>query len=364
MSFAIFFLIIVFLAAIQTAVPFLVKRSVVFGVTIPEQHLQEPRLKSYKRSYAVLVALISLLILAVYFGWTFMQQPGEEKFVLMGTFGEFAIILISISLYFYYHGKTNQLKKSMKWTENLKQVKITDLSIRSQDEMLPWYIFLLPMLITIGLLGYTVLNYHLLPEQIPTHWGANGRADAFTGKTPFSAVSLMLVLLVMQIMFFGINSGTKKSGIKLSAAATNASRIRQLTLRKYSSWFMFIMSLLLTMMMSFFQLTTIHPALFSDSAMFAVPLLFLIVVLIGTIFFAVKVGRTDKQNVETTDEDITDLDEDACWKGGIVYFNKNDPSIFVEKRFGVGWTLNFANPLGYIIVLGPLFIILLIAFWQ
>lgn len=364
MSFAIFLIIIVFLAAIQTAVPFLVKRSVVFGVTIPEQYLKEPQLKTYKKSYAFIVALISLLILAFYLGWILLNQPGEEKTVLIGTLIEFGIILVSMSLYFYYYGKTTQLKKAKKWTDNLKQVKITDLSIRSQDEMLPWYVYLLPMLITIGLIGYTALKFHILPDQIPTHWGANGKADAFTVKTPVSAVSLMLVLLLMQVMFLGIHFGTKNSGIKLSAAATDASRARQLTLRKYSSWFMFLITFLLTMMMSFFQLTTIHPAIFSDSAMFTVPLVFLIVILVGTIIFAIKVGRADKQNFEETNDKITDLDEDSYWKGGIIYFNKNDPSIFVEKRFGIGWTLNFANPLGYLIVIGPLILILLISFWQ
>ena len=274
MSFAIFLIIILFLAAIQTAVPFLVKRSVVFGVTIPEQYLNEPKLKAYKKSYAFIVALISLLIFAFYLGWVLLNQPGEEKTVLIGMLIEFGIILVSMSLYFYYHGKTTQLKKTKKWNDNLKQVKITDLSIRSQDEMLPWYVYLLPILITIGLIGYTALNYQILPEQIPTHWGANGKADAFTNKTPFSAVSLMFVLLLMQFMFLGIHFGTKSSGIKLSAAATDASRARQLTLRKYSSWFMFLITFLLTIMMSFFQLTTIHPAIFSDSAMFTVPLSF------------------------------------------------------------------------------------------
>jgi uncharacterized membrane protein len=364
MSFAIFLIIILFLAAIQTVVPFLVKRSVVFGVTIPEQYLNEQKLKAYKKSYAFIVALISFLILAFYLGWVLLNQPGEEKTVLIGMLIEFGIILVSMSLYFYYHGKTTQLKKINKWNDNLKQVKITDLSIRSQDEMLPWYVYLLPILITIGLIGYTALNYQILPEQIPTHWGANGKADAFTAKTPVSALSLMLVLLLMQFMFLGIHFGTKNSGIKLSANATDASRARQLTLRKYSSWFMFLVSFLVTIMMSFFQLTTIHPAIFSDSAMFTVPLVFLIVIFAGTIIFAVKVGRADKQNFGESDSKVTDLDEDSYWKGGIIYFNKNDPSIFVEKRFGVGWTLNFANPLGYIIVMGPLILILLIAFWQ
>ena len=34
---------------------------------------------------------------------------------------------------------------------------------------------------------------------------------------------------------------------------------------------------------------------------------------------------------------------DARWKLGMFYFNPRDPSIIVEKRFGVGWTINFGN---------------------
>nr|WP_295969962.1 DUF5808 domain-containing protein [uncultured Bacillus sp.] len=363
MSFAIFLIISVILAIIQTAVPFLVKRSVVFGVTIPESYIQDIQLKAYKKIYAVMTAVLSLLLLGFYSAWVLLNHPGEEKIVLTGCLIEFSIILISMSLYFYFHGETIQLKKTQKFTDHLKQVKIMDLTVRSQDEMLPSFVYLLPVLIAIGLIGYTALHYQVLPEQIPTHWGPSGKADAFTAKSPFSAVSMMLILLVMQFMFLGIHSGTKSSGIKLSAAATEASRLRQLTLRKYSSWFMFLVSLLLTIMMSFFQLTIIHPAVFSNSVMFIVPLVFLIVVLAGTIFFALKVGRTDKQIHDQRKEKIADLDEDSYWKGGLIYFNKNDPSIFVEKRFGVGWTLNFANPMGYFIVFVPLIGILLIAFW-
>lgn len=29
-----------------------------------------------------------------------------------------------------------------------------------------------------------------------------------------------------------------------------------------------------------------------------------------------------------------------------MYNNPNDPSLMVNKRFGIGWTINFGNPLG------------------
>ena len=34
---------------------------------------------------------------------------------------------------------------------------------------------------------------------------------------------------------------------------------------------------------------------------------------------------------------------DECWKLGVFYFNPEDPAIFVEKRFGIGYTCNLAN---------------------
>ena len=33
-----------------------------------------------------------------------------------------------------------------------------------------------------------------------------------------------------------------------------------------------------------------------------------------------------------------------CWKAGIFYVNHEDPALFVPKRFGIGYTLNFGNP--------------------
>jgi len=40
------------------------------------------------------------------------------------------------------------------------------------------------------------------------------------------------------------------------------------------------------------------------------------------------------------------------WKMGVFYFNKKDPRVFVPKRNPMlGRTLNFGNPLSYLIIL-------------
>jgi uncharacterized membrane protein len=37
-------------------------------------------------------------------------------------------------------------------------------------------------------------------------------------------------------------------------------------------------------------------------------------------------------------------DDDRYWYGGLFYYNPDNPAMFVPKRFGLGWTLNFGHP--------------------
>jgi uncharacterized membrane protein len=47
----------------------------------------------------------------------------------------------------------------------------------------------------------------------------------------------------------------------------------------------------------------------------------------------------DKQNPEN-------------WYWGVFYHNSADPDIWLPKRYGWGWTLNFAQPWSWIIMIG------------
>jgi uncharacterized protein DUF5808 len=46
-----------------------------------------------------------------------------------------------------------------------------------------------------------------------------------------------------------------------------------------------------------------------------------------------------------------DATPDSAWKGGgMLYFNPSDPAIWVEKRIGIGYTVNFANPRTWLLI--------------
>jgi len=71
---------------------------------------------------------------------------------------------------------------------------------------------------------------------------------------------------------------------------------------------------------------------------------------------AIKGGGFSSSKTKT--KDIVDRDNDSFWKGGILYFNRKDPSIFVNKRFGIGFTINFGHPLSWIIIAAVIGIVL------
>jgi uncharacterized membrane protein len=41
---------------------------------------------------------------------------------------------------------------------------------------------------------------------------------------------------------------------------------------------------------------------------------------------------------------VGDRTPDKHWKLGLIYINRNDPALFVEKHFGFGYTLNLGHP--------------------
>jgi uncharacterized membrane protein len=52
-------------------------------------------------------------------------------------------------------------------------------------------------------------------------------------------------------------------------------------------------------------------------------------------------------------------DDDRYWYAGVFYNNPDDPALFVPKRYGLGWTMNFGHPQSRLVLLGVLLLVLL-----
>ncbi|MGK7376756.1 DUF1648 domain-containing protein [Planococcus sp. 1R117A] len=354
--------IMILIIGVQAFVPFLVKKTEVFGVYVPQEYTQKKTLELLKKRYATMVVFAGIVAAAIYAILLSVTEATEEAAAFWGLGLQLALILFSMALYLINHLKVKNEKQQEGWTVGKKEKVVVDLQFRNDLEMVSGIAFLLPMLITAGLIFYTISQYGSLPHQIPVHWGPGGTPDRFTDKTAFSSISLLLVLLMMQALFYFLNQARKTSGAKIMASQKQQSRERELASRKYGSWLLFITTVSATLLLGSFQLSIIHPELGSALWNMALIIGFLILVLGGTALYTFKVVKSGLAAAEQQPPSgIIDADRDEHWKAGIFYVNKEDPSVMVDKRFGVGWTVNFGNPKSWLYVLLPFVVLLAIA---
>lgn len=361
MLLGIFTVMYIIVLALQVFIPYLVRETVVFGVTVPEQNLKHPSLKRAKKRYTRIVGITGLLLLTIMLVTNGLVSFSELAQGILFVCFLYAMLMISMGLYWTNHKRILQLKKDEQWGMNLKQVRAVDLTARTRDEMLPWSFFVAPMGVTVFIIAFTGLHYERMPENIAVHWGPSGAADAWTEKTYFTAISLPIVMLMMQCMMWGIVDSIKRSAIKLSVNHKEESLESQLKTRKFASWLVMFFSYGLTIVLTVLQLSNIYPAMAEGGKLLPLFILFLVLVLGGTLVFVWKLREWRLDYSGDVTSGMTDVDEDRYWKGGLLYINREDPSIFVEKRFGVGWTMNLGNPRGYIVIFLPLAILLLIS---
>jgi hypothetical protein len=74
----------------------------------------------------------------------------------------------------------------------------------------------------------------------------------------------------------------------------------------------------------------------------------LIVTIVAFIISLMHGGQGGARLLASGRSPIGDRTADTRWIGGLFYFNPTDPALLVEKRMGIGWTLNFGNPWSWV----------------
>ena len=349
MAALIFIIILLFIISLQAFLPRFLKESEVFGVYVPDTKVKDERIEQLKSRYTKTVLAIGGVLILFFICWLWTVQPSDNHIGFVGMAIQFVALTISMGLYARSHLLLMRWKKEEQWIAGQVERKVVDLQFREQLKLLPNVYFILPMLITIGLGAYGLSQYDSLPNDIPIHWGPSGEADAFAKKSYVSVSSLPFMTLLLQGMMLFFNSAMKQSGAKIRVRHKKRSREQQLAFRKYSSWLLFIITISITVLMSYLQLTIIVPATMSTEVTLVFTIGFLLVILGSVLYYTIKVGQSgtmipvEMESADQSDDAVIDVDDDRYWKLGLFYFNKDDPSILVEKRFGIGWTVNMGH---------------------
>jgi len=335
------------LVAVMMAItPYITRRTESFGVTIPEAAYLDPELKKLRKQYAAVIIVFSILLAAALFiavSTSQLLQTGFALAVLVDIAGNFLI-------YLYFHRKMKAIKKTRNWAAGKKQAIIVDPKFRSQKLIFSNAWFLIHASVTAATFLMTWLCYGRIPDRIAMHYDFNGTPTDWVEKSYRTVFELPTVQLFLLILFIWLNTMIARSKQQLNAERPEASLEQNVRFRRRWSAFMIITGLLMILLFFAIQLSFIVPvpiAWLSYGGMGAV-----LLIVAGAVLLSVITGQGGSR-IRVGNGAVQgrfQYDDDAYWKLGVFYFNRNDPSLWVEKRFGSGWTLNFAHPAGWIIL--------------
>ncbi|MBV7273820.1 DUF1648 domain-containing protein [Clostridium sp. PL3] len=360
--------IITIIFIIQIMMPKLTRKDIYFGIRIPEEQLENEELKKIYREYIknnVLFFIFYILVnwfLLIYLNHLINFLKAVEIF-----------LYLAVTFYIYYIGnkKVKVIKERNGWYKNKKSAVVVDTNFSKEKggKMLasPWW-FLIPAAIILVNVIIAFNAYNRVPETFPIHWNSLGQADNWAKKSYKSVLSVPVAqCFITIVMFFSFKIiGWSKQ--QISASKPEISKEQNRIFRYRWSMYLIAMAVMINLFFTFINLTTLQVIKSNYKIMSMFSISFAIIACIGSLIMSIKTGqggsRIKIQSKEGKLNSLLDRDDDRYWKfGNSIYVNKDDPSLFVEKRFGIGWTMNFGRIESIIILVIFLIIILSMKFF-
>jgi uncharacterized membrane protein len=317
---------------------------VLFGVFVPGEDRDREEVHALRRKYAVSVWITSLLIGAISVGFRqALGIDGTEIFLLLFT----ALPVLGSLIYLKFRGNAIRLKRDLNWQAPANTKRVASLSFPRKKSTIGNVWFAVPLLIVVLSAAGAAMNWDAIPSVIITHYNANGIADGFSDKGWGSVFLFNFIQLGILALFFAINYSIRSSKQSLDPKAPEQSMNSQLRIRKIMSLSLFGLSTFLIVFWGIVQGSFLYD--WPKSAIISSAIALPAILLVAIVAFALYLRRHKLD--EHTDPIIQ---QDSYWKAGAFYYNPRDPSLFVTKRTGFGWTMNYGRPLSWIITIGIL----------
>lgn len=319
--------------------------NIFFGVRFPREYLEEKELLNLEKKYKKIVILMFLFLIII-INIIIVRFFNKDENVLGFITGAIIIFMIIASelilLLFYF--KTKRIKKDKGWTYKNKNIVITDTSFRKpkKDDKYKtissyWFLmlFIFPIITTI----ITFALYKNLPETMGIDTMTYGAFYPHTSRGKFIIFQFPLVQFFTCIIMYIVNLIINNSKTDLNSGNIDEIIIKKKKLRRLISIMLMVIALEIMIMFSVIQYSLLFT--YKISMIYSI---FIFIIFITILVFIIKIIKEGKKKTSfNSSKDELYKDDDKKWILGSIYYNKNDPAWIVEKRVGVGWTVNFAR---------------------
>lgn len=343
----VFCTMVLFVGLILVVTPWLMPQTECFSVTVPHGARKEEPLSNFMRSYTLLMAALTALCTLAWPVALAMSpidlttRSGEARLTLLLLVTVFVPIIASFVLMLHYRSRTQAIKRERGWApEHASAAAFVGTESFPKPLSLAWNLLYLPLIA--GLAAFTFTHYDQFPSQIPMNIDLAGNVGSTVPKSPLTVLFPTFLVAFMGAIFTLVHWGTIHSKKPVDPAAPASSALAYATFARVQSILMVVGGLLIS---------GLTAGLILASSLGAISMAFAAVItMVGTLVFVALVtiislvmGQSGARLFPATTVTGIARDDDEHWLLGTIYCNREDPSIFVPKRFGIGWTSNIAR---------------------
>lgn len=354
-------LILMFLpiSAALIFIPYLTRHTVSFGISVSEEMYHSEPLRALRKKYAWTSAILCTLILIFSLIGTSESDPVKQEFIIAWSVGILIVGSIVLNLGFHFTMKKFKLDHPTVPASN-KTILSVDTGFRQQKLIFSnkWFIIHLVITICSAILAWKY--YNQFPETIAMQFDFQGNVTRSVDKSYTAVLGLNLMQLMMTLLFMFINRSILTSKQQLNTNHPEKSLKQNVIFRRAWSLYIIITGLLMVLLFAFIQLNMIFEH--NPEVLGLVSILISSIMVLAALILSFVMGQGGSRiGKSSTPSNSQPINDDAHWKLGSIYYNPQDPSLWIEKRTGIGWTVNFARPMSWVFLIGVPAIIIIVS---
>jgi len=336
-----FLLVRVFLVGgILLILPRILRKGLFFGVYIGEGEADSDAARQLLRSWRLGCVIVMLLALVVGLGISAAGWPVAGN--LTGT----AVLLLAAGV-LYLRTYTRARKLVPPQASRQAQKAVATLEVRRPgNKGFAWATVWICLIAGLLIIIYAVVSYRAMPAQVPSLKESGVMVDKSLINFIYFPVSGLVVgslFALLALFTAGAKRILREGSGSRSAEAQDAFQVFMTNMHC-------VLALLFCAALTLISVEVIRVGLLKTESIGAGiwlalgVLLFFMLSILVLILWEYGQGGALREHGSAETPLTGSLADNERWLLGLFYFDRDDPSMMVEKRFGFGYTLNYAKP--------------------
>ncbi len=329
--------------------PYFMRQNECFAVTVPTSAHNNPHIVACKRCYARAMTVVTIIcvVITIAAGCLIAMDGTDEMISIVGVSLECAAIfgLSFVSFILMLRGRRSVLaiKQAEGWVaQGSKRAAVVGEEDIPKPIALAWN--LLYVVVVLFTLALGIALYPVVPELIPMQVTLSGAVSRWAEKSVALVFGFpLLIETIIGLSCFGCHAVIIHSKRPTNANVPATSALAYGMFARAKSVYLLISGIGSVSCIGLGFLLSAANILTLEQLGAAV-LIMVALIGVSTVALVRVYGQSGSRLFGCIQSsDIMPDDDDEHWKLGIFYCNHDDASVFLPKRFGIGWTINFAH---------------------